>query len=201
MSQNLDNTIVPMFKVELVRDREVVAPTRINTTEQAAEVLHKLLDKSPVEKFVVLYMDASGRLVGGEEICTGGLERVEVEMRNVFRGAILACVSRVILAHNHPQGDVTASDEDIILTSVAVNYGLILGIDVWDHIVVSPKGDHYSIFENRDRLVEVALKRLAASKGLDPFGSKLPNPFSPPKPSNPLTHNPFKDLLSRKPRI
>ena len=52
MSQNLDKTVVPMFKVELVRDREVVAPKRIDKAEQAAEVLHALLDKCPVEKFV-----------------------------------------------------------------------------------------------------------------------------------------------------
>ena len=208
MSQNLDKTVVPMFKVELVRDREVVAPKRIDKAEQAAEVLHALLDKCPVEKFIVLYMDAAGELVGGEEVCMGGLERVEVELRNVFRGAILACVSRIIIAHNHPQGAVTASEEDLILTAVAMEYGMRLGIEVWDHIVVSPKGDFYSIFEHRDRILELALKKIAGAKPpgfgkdpyMDPYMDPLGKPPSAPKPK-PLMHNPFGDFFGRKPRV
>lgn len=173
----LDPKIIPTFRVELTRIQGETIPHRIDTPEGAAEVLHALLDKSPVERMIVMYMDAAAYLVGAEEVAVGGLESVQVEMKNLYRGAILASVKRIVLGHNHPSGDVTASNEDIKLTAIAVQYGMMLGIEVWDHVVVSPKGDHYSIYAHPERMMEMALNNLKAKPGVNPYARPGANPL------------------------
>jgi DNA repair protein RadC len=174
----LDKTVVPMFHVELVRDRDIAVPRKLENVEKCAAVFHALLDKSPIERMIVLYMDGAADLVGAEEVAVGGLERVQVEMKNLFRGAIVASVQRIVLGHNHSQGDVKASDEDIKLTAIAAQYGLMLGIEVWDHIVVSPKGDHYSIYDHPERMIDLAIRNI--QKTLPPPGPGGVDPYGPP---------------------
>ncbi len=175
--ETLDPKIIPVYRVELTRERGVAAPKKIDKVEGCAEVLHALLDKSPIERMIVMYMDAAAELVGAEEVAVGGLESVQVEMKNLFRGAIVASVKRIVLGHNHPSGDVTASNEDIKLTAIAVQYGMMLGIEVWDHIVVSPKGDHYSIYNHPERMMEMALNNLKAKPGANPYARPGANPL------------------------
>ena len=57
--------------------------------------------------------------------------------REVFRAAIRDAASAVILVHNHPSGDPSPSQEDIMVTQQLTNAGTILGIAVLDHIVVA----------------------------------------------------------------
>lgn len=144
---------VPLYRVELTRDRTL--PLKSLTTKEATlEVLHQILDKSPVEKMVALYLDINYNLVGAETVSIGAIDHVEVPMRELFRGAIVAGVPYVILSHNHAQGLTKPSDPDIAVTGVAINVGNMLGIQVLDHIIVSPNGKHYSIM-GRENLWEI----------------------------------------------
>jgi len=63
-----------------------------------------------------------------------------VTARELFKSALLANASRVILCHNHPSGDLTPSDDDIALTRRIVTAGQLLGIDVCDHLIVGRDG-------------------------------------------------------------
>ena len=60
--------------------------------------------------------------------------------REVFKKAILNNSSHVIIAHNHPSGDPTPSEDDIVTTRRLVESGKILGIAVTDHIIVTQNG-------------------------------------------------------------
>lgn len=157
------STTIPAYHLELVRDR-TVSYDKISKTENIAQVLHKLLDSSPVEQFIVLYVDLSGKVVGAEKVATGGLDRVHVPMRDMFRGAICACVSSVIMGHNHPQGECIPSHEDLSLTTVAINVGHVLGIDVLDHVIVSPDGSHYSVWDHQAECIDRFSMRVAQEK-------------------------------------
>lgn len=114
----------------------------------AANVLHSILDRSPVEKFVVLYVNSKAEVTGSEVVAVGDLEMVQVGVRNMFRGAILHTAPRIVLGHNHPHGDPTASQPDWLLTDAAMLCSELLKIQVMDHIIVSPNGKHYSCFEH-----------------------------------------------------
>ena len=139
---------VPLYHLEIVRDRSV-SFKRVTPTANAAAVLHDLLDKSPVEQFVVIYLSSMLEMIGCEKISLGSVEYCVVPIADTFRGAIKAASPRIILGHCHPLGPPTPSDQDIVLTSRLSQAGAILGIEIWDHVIVSPDGTHYSFFDNQ----------------------------------------------------
>ena len=138
---------VPLYSLELVRDRSVPFK-KGGLTEERVDILHSLLDRSPVEEFVVMYIDSDANVVGCEKIASGGVGSVPVIISKIFRGAIVACVNKIVLGHNHPTGNSTPSAEDIIVTERAIEAGIILKIDVLDHIIVCPDGSHTVMSEH-----------------------------------------------------
>lgn len=138
---------VPLYRLELVRERSIPFK-KGGTTEQRIDILHNLLDRSPVEEFVVLYIDSDANVVGCERISSGNVNSVQVIITKIFRGAIAACVNKIVLGHNHPTGNATPSAEDIFVTEKAIEAGMLLKIDVMDHIIVCPDGSHTVMSEH-----------------------------------------------------
>ena len=79
-------------------------------------------------------------------ISIGSLSASIVHPREVFQVAVTRVAASIILAHNHPSGDVTPSKEDIELTRRMVEAGGIMGIDILDHIILS-ESDFLSLKE------------------------------------------------------
>lgn len=90
------------------------------------------------EHFLTLYLDARNVIIHEETVSIGSLNANIVHPREVFRPAIIHAAAALILAHNHPSGDVTPSREDLSLTARLVEAGRLMGIEVLDHIIVSP---------------------------------------------------------------
>jgi DNA repair protein RadC len=135
---------VKLYHIELVRDRDIEYKS-IKLAEQAAEVFHELLDRSPVEQLAVIHLEAGGRMVGVEKVGLGTLTSVSVTMGEIFRGALIAAVPTIILGHNHPTNDLKPSQHDWDLTDKARDLGAQLGVNVGDHIIVTPDGKHTSM--------------------------------------------------------
>lgn len=90
------------------------------------------------EHFKTLYLNARNQIVHAELTSIGSLSSAIVHPREVFHWAVQYHAASVILAHNHPSGDVSPSQDDINLTRRLVQAGEILGIDVLDHLIVGP---------------------------------------------------------------
>ncbi|MCZ6634368.1 MAG: DNA repair protein RadC [bacterium] len=88
------------------------------------------------EHFVAFFLNARNQVICREDVSVGSLNASLVHPREVFAPAVGSSAASVILAHNHPSGDVTPSQEDIELTRRMVQAGEIMGIEVLDHIVV-----------------------------------------------------------------
>jgi DNA repair protein RadC len=89
-----------------------------------------------VETLQVLLLNTRRRLIGVEEIADGTLDTLLVHAREVFKRAIAANASAIVLAHNHPSGDPTPSEADIRVTRDLIRAGQVLRIDVLDHIIL-----------------------------------------------------------------
>lgn len=89
------------------------------------------------EDFFAVLLDVKNQLLGIEHVARGTVRGVEVHPRDVFRVAVRLNAAGIVLAHNHPSGDCTPSDDDIALTSRMQHAGVILGIPVVDHVVFS----------------------------------------------------------------
>jgi DNA repair protein RadC len=88
------------------------------------------------EHFVCFYLNARNQVICRETVSIGSLSASIVHPREVFSRAVKLPAASVILAHNHPSGDVSPSRDDIELTRRLVEAGEILGIDVLDHIII-----------------------------------------------------------------
>jgi len=89
-----------------------------------------------VETLQVLLLNTRRRLIRVEEITDGTVDTLLVHAREVFRAAIAANASAIVLAHNHPSGDPTPSEADIKVTRDLIRAGQLLKIDVLDHVII-----------------------------------------------------------------
>ena len=94
---------------------------------------------SKKEHFVVFYLDSRNQEIQREIISVGTLNESLVHPREVFEGAIKHNAAGIILAHNHPSGDVEPSEADIEITKKLIHAGKILDIKVLNHVIVVEK--------------------------------------------------------------
>ena len=102
-------------------------------------VVHLLRAKNlvrNVETLQVLLLNTRRRLIRVEEVTDGTIDQLLVHPREVFKAAIAANASAIVLAHNHPSGDPTPSDADIKVTRDLIRAGQLLKIDVLDHVIL-----------------------------------------------------------------
>lgn len=92
---------------------------------------------SKKEHFVVFYLDSRSQEIQREIISIGTLNESLVHPREVFENAIKNNTISIIIAHNHPSGDLEPSEADIEITKKLINAGNILDIKIIDHIIVS----------------------------------------------------------------
>ncbi|MFC0611185.1 DNA repair protein RadC [Scopulibacillus daqui] len=88
------------------------------------------------EHFVCLYLNTKNQVLYRKTIFIGSLNASIVHPREVFKEALRRSAASIICFHNHPSGDPTPSREDIEITKRLVECGMLLGIDVLDHIII-----------------------------------------------------------------
>jgi len=93
------------------------------------------------EVFKVLLLNRANRFIKEVFISEGTLDASVVHPRDVFREALLEPAAGIILIHNHPSGNPSPSDEDLRITKQLVEAGRLLGIKVYDHIILA--GESY----------------------------------------------------------
>ena len=120
---------------------------RVCTPADAARVASAMLADETVERVIALHLDTKRSLIGVHTVSQGTLDAALVHPREVFKVALLANAASVILAHNHPSGDPTPSEEDLRLTTRLVAGGALLGVEVIDHLVIGQDGAYCSLRE------------------------------------------------------
>ena len=108
----------------------------IDSPEKAVEQLNDIRDKKQ-EYFVCLTLDGANRLITRRIITIGTLTSSLVHPREVFADAITDRAASIIVAHNHPSGNLEASDADRAVTRRLNEAGSLLGINLIDHLIVT----------------------------------------------------------------
>lgn len=121
--------------------------TRIKNAKDAYGFLVPIFGTtSQKECFVVLHLDKRKKVIGKEVFSSGVLDKAFVQSGELFRGAIKEGAAFLIVAHNHPSGESSPSEEDVLSTRRMVEAGRILGIPVLDHLILG-KDEYYSFRE------------------------------------------------------
>ena len=89
------------------------------------------------EYFIALYLNTRNQLIHQEIISIGSLNSGIVHPREVFEPAVKHLAAQVILVHNHPSGDPSPSEDDLLVTKRLIEAGKILGIEIIDHIIIT----------------------------------------------------------------
>lgn len=110
---------------------------QITSPRTVAELLLPQYGSRPVEHFGVVLLDTKHRVLRIAPVSTGTLDASLVHPREVFREAVAAGASALVLFHNHPSGDPEPSPEDVEITRRMMAAGLLLGIDVLDHVILA----------------------------------------------------------------
>ena len=111
-------------------------------------VLEDKIDQEK-EHFYVMHLDIRSRVTLVELVSMGTLNASLVHPRETFRRAIIAGSANIIVAHNHPSGDIEPSDEDTKTTKLLFEAGNILGIKLFDHVIFT-NDKFFSFRENRE---------------------------------------------------
>jgi DNA repair protein RadC len=111
---------------------------RITSPELIVRVLNDVfnLGNRAEEYFYMLAVNVKGEITGTFLISQGDLSATIIHPREVFKRALLCNAAAVVFAHNHPSGDPEPSSDDISTTRKLVEAGKILGVSIWDHIIV-----------------------------------------------------------------
>jgi DNA repair protein RadC len=124
--------------------RRLLAPSaaeepRIGSPAEAYALVRDL-KKARKEHLVALYLDAQNRLIARETVSVGSLNTTRTHPREVLQPAIANSALAFILVHNHPSGSLDPSRDDVEFTRTMARAGELMGINLYDHLIVSRRG-------------------------------------------------------------
>jgi DNA repair protein RadC len=125
----------------------------VDNPEKAETLLRKIWDENTIqlkEEFIVLLLNNAKKCLGWCKISSGGATATIVDPSTIFQVALLANAQSIILAHNHPSGNLNPSQADKTLTNRIKNSGKMLGIGVDDHIILT--ADNFLSFKAKNFL-------------------------------------------------
>jgi DNA repair protein RadC len=105
-----------------------------------AELLLPVYGNRPVEQFGVVLLDTKHRVMRTTVVTVGTLDASIVHPREIFREATAAGAAAIVVFHNHPSGDPEPSEDDVALTRRLMAAGVLMGIDVIDHVILANVG-------------------------------------------------------------
>ncbi len=142
---------IPVYKVTLVKEgtHSQLERPQVKDAKGAAETLAAYLAGEDREHFVVMLLNGKNRIIGINTVSIGSLSSSLAHPREVLKPAILCNAAAIIVAHNHPSGQLTPSPEDLDVTHRLKVAGDILGVEVLDHVLLAG-GKWYSFAEHEN---------------------------------------------------
>lgn len=115
----------------------------INSSQDAFYILAELFPEETIclqEQFVVLYVNRANKVIGSYQLSKGGLTGTVADVRLILSVALKTLASGLIIAHNHPSGNLKPSEADIGLTKKIKQSAKLMDIELLDHIIISDEG-------------------------------------------------------------
>lgn len=128
-----------MSALEVGRRRKESEPEekiQINGSGDVARIFQPLLGDLPHEEFWVLMLNRSNRVIDKQMVSQGGVSGTVIDVRIILKAAVERLSSAIILCHNHPSGNLQASDADRTITKKIKEAGALMDIPVLDHVII-----------------------------------------------------------------
>lgn len=118
------------------KESEATERAKITSSHVAYELLHKRLSDLPHEEFWILLLNRANQVIKDECLSKGGISGTVVDVRLICKSAIESSASGVIIAHNHPSGQIAPSEQDKSITKKLKEGLKLFEISLLDHIIV-----------------------------------------------------------------
>ena len=119
----------------------------LQAPREAARIFVTLLGDEVIEVGGLLCLSTRHQVLAYHELSRGTVDATMLHPRDVFKIALLSNASSVIVGHNHPSGDVTPSPDDRAVTGRMAAAGVVMGIELADHVIVAADGKYLSFKE------------------------------------------------------
>ncbi len=127
--------------------KQTLATDVINNPQSLIDWLQIQVGFMQQEHFIVIFLNTKNHIITHKTLFIGSLDVSVAHPREIFKEAVACSAAKIIVAHNHPSGDVTPSDKDISLTKLLSNAGKMMGIPLIDHLIIS-KHSYFSILHD-----------------------------------------------------
>ena len=120
---------------------------QIRNSSDAYRLLKELFEPNSLglnEQFVVLFMNRGNRVIGGLKAFKGGISAMVVDHRIIFATALKVLASGIVIAHNHPSGNLEASEGNLKLPKRIREVGEILDVRLIDHLILGINDNYVS---------------------------------------------------------
>ena len=119
-----------------IAQKPVYSGISIESDKDVADLFMEDLRFQKKEHFKAVLLTAKGKVISIETISVGELNSAIVHPREAFSKAVKKSAAAIVFVHNHPSGDATPSEEDLLTTARLVECGNLLGIKVADHLII-----------------------------------------------------------------
>lgn len=121
-------------------EEQTIPYKEVLTDISTAYDIFRHIANEPRENFIAVYLDSQNKIIVYDNLSTGTTNKVTVFPKEIVRTAIATNAVSVILLHNHPSGDLSPSNEDIILTASILQACALVDVKVLDHLIISEEG-------------------------------------------------------------
>jgi DNA repair protein RadC len=138
---------LPELKIRVERKAGDGSTYQVTSSKTAYQFFYSIFDADTIlwtEESAMIILNRANEIIGYSKISSGGTAGTVVDAKVIFTKALLAGGHSIILAHNHPSGNLEPSEQDIKLTKQLVKAGDVLDIRVLDHLILTDKG-YYSM--------------------------------------------------------
>lgn len=124
---------------------DVLQKDQVTGSKDAFQIMAPYLVDLPHEEFWVMYLNRANKVLAKEKLSQGGVAGTVADIKIIFKRAIELLASSIILAHNHPSGNLKASQADLQLTKKMKEAGQLMEVNVLDHLIIGADGGYLSL--------------------------------------------------------
>ena len=118
------------------KSEEILEKVQVSSSIQVYEYIKSVLTDLPHEEFWIVILNRANKIIGKQLIGRGGVSQTTADVKVIFKKSIDKLASAIILAHNHPSGNLKPSPSDISLTKKVVEGANLLDLKVLDHLII-----------------------------------------------------------------
>lgn len=142
MQTNLLNYNLSEIEVSYKTKVKASERIKINTSKDVESAFREIWSDNIElkEEFYIMLLNRANKILGWHKVSEGGISGTVVDPKIIFSIALKGLASSIIIAHNHPSGNLNPSEQDRSLTGKLREVGILLEIPILDHVILSAEG-------------------------------------------------------------